>query len=144
MVRPIAALAAALVATATIGAGGVALAQGSMGASSSMSADAFVKKWDESSKGLLSLKAIDDAAVVKFEMLDAQHAGKLTEAQLAGVLMPGEFAMANPDGDATVGIDEWLDLVKHRFYRANVDHDGTLDLRELRSPQGEALLKLVG
>jgi hypothetical protein len=35
------------------------------------------------------------------------------------------------------------DLVKHRFARADTDHDGTLDAREFQTPAGQELLKLV-
>jgi hypothetical protein len=109
-----------------------------------MKSDAFIKKWDLSGKGLLSLGAIDNAAIVKFESLDANHTGRLTVQVLTGVLTQREFDVANPDRDATIGVDEWLDLVKHRFSRANIDHDGTLDARELAAPDGQELLKLVG
>jgi hypothetical protein len=107
------------------------------------STEAFIQKWDRSGKGLLGLGTIDNAAIVKFELLDTKHAGRLTTQQLAGILTPQEFDVANPDQDSTIGVDEWLDLVKHRFARANTDHDGTLDARELEKPAGQELLKLV-
>jgi len=105
--------------------------------------EAFIKKWDRSGKGLLGLGTIDNAAIVKFELLDTKHAGRLTTQALAGILSTQEFDVANPDQDSTIGVDEWLDLVKHRFARANTDHDGTLDARELQAPAGQELLKLV-
>ena len=92
---------------------------------------------------MLGLREIEDAAIVKFEMLDKAHKGRLTEQELAGTLTPQEFSTANPDRDNTIGADEWFDLVKHRFYAANVDHDGSLDARELQMPAGQALLRLV-
>jgi hypothetical protein len=124
---------------------GVAVAQNAPTASADgvYNTEAFIKKWDRSGKGLLGLGTIDNAAIVRFELLDTKHAGRLTTQQLAGILTTQEFDVANPDQDSTIGVDEWLDLVKHRFARANTDHDGTLDARELEAPAGQELLKLV-
>jgi hypothetical protein len=34
-------------------------------------------------------------------------------------------------------------VVEQRFAAADPDHDGTLDAKELRSPAGQALLRLL-
>lgn len=104
---------------------------------------AFIKKWDRSGKGLLDLKGVLNAAMVKFELLDKDHKGRLSEQQLAYALTPQEFAVANPDGDTTIGAEEWFDLVRRRFHAANPDNDGSLTPDELKTPQGQALLKLL-
>jgi hypothetical protein len=106
-------------------------------------AQSFVQKWDRSGKGVLGLKEVDNAAIVKFEMLDKNHQGRLTESELSAVLSPDEFKQANPDNDTTIGADEWFALLKQRFWAANPDHDGSIDVNELRTPAGQALLKLV-
>jgi hypothetical protein len=104
---------------------------------------AFMKKWDRSGKGMLDLKGVLNAAIVKFEMLDNDHKGRLTQPQLAEELTPQEFKDANPDGDMTIGAQEWFALVSERFEAANPDRDGSLTLDELETPQGKALLKLI-
>jgi hypothetical protein len=104
---------------------------------------AFMKKWDRSGKGMLDLKGVMNAAIVKFEMLDKDHKGRLTQPQLAQELTPQEFEDANADGDTTIGAQEWFALVNERFEAANPDRDGSLTLDELETPQGKALLKLV-
>ena len=104
---------------------------------------AFLQRWDRSGKGLLDLKGILNAAVVKFGLLDTERRGRLTEQQLGGLLTPEEFAVANPDGDKTLGAEEWFDVVRRRFYAANPDNDGSLSTDELRTPAGQALLKLL-
>jgi hypothetical protein len=100
---------------------GAALAQNASSTSEDgvHSTEAFIQKWDRSGKGLLGLGTIDNAAIVKFELLDTKHAGRLTTQALAGVLTTHEFDVANPD------------------------HDGTLDARELEAPAGQELLKLL-
>jgi hypothetical protein len=104
-------------------------------------AEAFIQKWG--GKGVVSLKEINNAAIVKFGMLDKNHQGRLTESDLSALLTPEQFKQANPDNDTTIGAEEWFDLVKHRFWAADPDNDGSLDINELRTPAGQALLKLV-
>lgn len=106
-------------------------------------AAAFLQRWDRSGKGLLDLKGVLNAAVVKFGGLDKQRRGRLTEQDLGGLLTAQEFAVANPDGDKTIGADEWFDVVRRRFYAANPDNDGSLSIDEFRTPEGQALLRLL-
>ena len=103
----------------------------------------FIQRFDRSGKGLLDMKAVLNAAVVKFGTLDTEKRGRATTQQLAGVLTPEEFKAANPDGDTTIGVEEWFDLARRRFYAANPDNDGSLSVDELKTPAGQALLKLI-
>jgi hypothetical protein len=50
---------------------------------------------------------------------------------------------ADPDNDGTLTINEYLAVVTQRFDAADPDKDGTLDAKELRSPAGRALLRLL-
>jgi hypothetical protein len=54
-----------------------------------------------------------------------------------------ELAAADPDHDGTLSLDEYLALVEKRFHAANPDGDGTLDAKELRTPAGRTLLRLL-
>jgi Ca2+-binding EF-hand superfamily protein len=54
-----------------------------------------------------------------------------------------ELAAADPDHDGTLSKEEYLALVEQRFNAADPDHDGTLDAKELNSPAGRALLRLL-
>jgi hypothetical protein len=40
-------------------------------------------------------------------------------------------------------VDEYLAVVEQRFNAANPDNDGTLDMKELNTPAGRALLRLL-
>ena len=104
---------------------------------------AFLQRWDRSGKGLLDLKGVLNAAVVKFGSLDKERRGRLTEQDLGGLLTSQEFIVANPDGDKTIGAEEWFEVVRRRFYAANPDNDGSLSADELKTPAGQALLKLL-
>jgi hypothetical protein len=50
---------------------------------------------------------------------------------------------ADPDHDGTLTNDEYLAVVEQRFKAADPDNDGTLDAKELNSPAGRALLRLM-
>ena len=104
---------------------------------------AFLQKWDRSGKGLLDLKGVLNAAVVKFGLLDKERRGRLTEQDLGSLLTSQEFVVANPDGDKTIGAEEWFDIVRRRFYAANPDNDGSLSVDEFKTSEGQALLKLL-
>ena len=51
--------------------------------------------------------------------------------------------IADPDNDKTISKDEYLAFVEVAFKRANPDNDGTLDAKELKTPAGRALLRLL-
>lgn len=101
------------------------------------------QKWDRSGKGLLDMKGMLNAAIVKFEMLDKDHKGRLTQQDLAPAVTAQDFTAANPDGDMTIGAKEWFGLVRRHFYAADPDNDGSLSADELKTPAGQALLRLV-
>ena len=60
-----------------------------------------------------------------------------------GRLTAKELAIADPDHDGTLTLDEYLAIVEQRFKAADRDNDGTLEAKELRSPAGRALLRLL-
>jgi Ca2+-binding EF-hand superfamily protein len=78
-----------------------------------------------------------------FAKLDRDHEGTLDKRELSGRLSAREFAAADPDHDGTLTLDEYLAVVEQRFNAANRDNDGTLDAKELSSPAGRALLRLL-
>src|SRR5581483_11557991 len=71
---------------------------------------------------------------------DADGTLDLAEVKKAATAL---FAKLDPDHDGTLALDEYLAVVEQRFNAANPDHDGTLDAKELSSPAGRALLRLL-
>ena len=53
--------------------------------------------------------------------------------------VPATNRTGGPDSDS----NEYLTIVKQRFEAADPDHDGTLSVKELGSPRGELLLRLI-
>jgi Ca2+-binding EF-hand superfamily protein len=62
---------------------------------------------------------------------------------LGSRLSAKEFAAADPDKDATLTKEEYVALVQKLFKQADVDGDGKLEAKELRSKAGRALIRLI-
>jgi Ca2+-binding EF-hand superfamily protein len=102
-----------------------------------------VKMYDTDNDGTLDLAEVKKAASDLFAKLDHDHDGTLDRRELAGRLSAREFAAADPDHDGTLTQDEYLAVVEQRFNAANPDGDATLDAKELSTPAGRALLRLL-
>lgn len=102
-----------------------------------------IRMFDTDSDGTLDLAEVKKAASALFAKLDRDHDGTLDKRELAGRLSAKELAAADPDHDGTLTAEEYLAVVEQRFNAANPDKDGTLDIRELKSPAGQALLRLL-
>jgi EF hand len=106
------------------------------------SVDAFIQQWDEDHDGTLTLDEVKKAASSRFDELDRKHRGRLSRAELGGVLNFQEFRQADADKDRTLDRDEFVSFVEKLFKAADADHDGQLDGQELNSRAGRYLLRL--
>jgi Ca2+-binding EF-hand superfamily protein len=122
---------------------GAFLASGPLSAALAVSGHDPIKMFDLDSDGTLDLGEVKKAAAEVFSRLDPDHDGTLDKRELAGRLNARELAAADPDHDGTLTLNEYLAVVEKRFNAANKDADGTLDARELRTPAGQALLRLL-
>jgi hypothetical protein len=102
-----------------------------------------IRMLDTDNDGTVDLAEAKKAASALFDRLDRDKDGTLDKRELVGRLSAKELAAADPDHDGTLTKDEYLALVEQRFAAADPDHDGTLDAKELRSPAGQALLRLL-
>jgi hypothetical protein len=69
--------------------------------------------------------------------------GTLDRKELHGRISEKEWTVADPDNDKTISKDEYLAYVEVLFKRADSDNDGTIDAKELKTPAGHALLRLL-
>jgi Ca2+-binding EF-hand superfamily protein len=102
-----------------------------------------IRMLDTDNDGTVDLAEAKKAASALFDRLDRDKDGTLDKRELARRLSAKELAAADPDHDGTLTKDEYLAVVEQRFAAADPDHDGTLDAKELSSPAGQALLRLL-
>jgi hypothetical protein len=69
--------------------------------------------------------------------------GTLDRKELKDRISAEDWKVADPDNDKTISKDEYLAFVEVAFKRANPDNDGTIDAKELKTPAGRALLRLL-
>jgi Ca2+-binding EF-hand superfamily protein len=98
---------------------------------------------DTDNDGTVDLAEAKTAASKTFDQLERDKDGTLDQHELSRRLSAKELAAADPDHDGTLTKDEYLAVVGARFNAADPDHDGTLDAKELNSPAGKALVKLL-
>lgn len=103
----------------------------------------LIRVLDTDNDGTVDLAEAKAAASKLFDRLEHDKDGTLDKHELTRRLSAKELAAADPDHDGTLSKDEYLALVEARFHAADPDHDGTLDAKELNSPAGKALLKLL-
>jgi Ca2+-binding EF-hand superfamily protein len=98
---------------------------------------------DTDKDGTISLDEAKAAADKKFDALDTDHDGTLTLKETKGAFLKSTFPKADPDKDKTLDKAEWEAQVEQRFKAADTNHEGTVDARELASPAGKSLLRLL-
>ena len=103
----------------------------------------LMRMLDTDNDGTVDLAEAKAAASKLFDRLERDKDSTLDKHELARRLSAAELAAADPDHDGTLTKDEYLALVEQRFGAADPDHDGTLDAKELSSPAGKALLRLL-
>jgi Ca2+-binding EF-hand superfamily protein len=108
-----------------------------------MAKSSLIRMLDTDNDGTVDLAEAKAAASALFDKLEHDKDGTLDKHELTRRLSAKELAAADPDHDGTLTKDEYLALVEQRFSAADPDHDGTLDAKELNSPAGKALLRLL-
>jgi Ca2+-binding EF-hand superfamily protein len=98
---------------------------------------------DPDRDGTVSLAEAKAAASRLFTRLDRDHDGTLDRRELRGRMVSKEFGAADGDHDGTLDKAEYLAAVQKAFKAADGDNDGTVDAKELSSPRGRVLLRLL-
>jgi EF hand len=99
---------------------------------------------DRDKDGTVDLAEAKAAGSAAFDRIDKDHDGTASLSELPGRLSGAKnMAAADPDRDGTLDKAEYLALVEQRFKAADHDNDGTVDASELRSPAGQALVRLL-
>jgi Ca2+-binding EF-hand superfamily protein len=105
--------------------------------------DRVLEAADPDKDGTLDLVEAKAASGALFDRLDKDKEGTVSVAELQGRLSRKDFKAGDPDNDGTLTKDEFLAIVEARFKAANPDADTTVDRKELGTPAGRALMRLL-
>jgi Ca2+-binding EF-hand superfamily protein len=107
-------------------------------------ASAVMARLDPDHDGTVSLDEVKKVASERFDALDTDHEGTLDASELTGILDQKGLQKADKDKDKTLDKAEFIALVTTYFQRADKDKDGKLEPAELNTPEGRALVALLG
>lgn len=102
-----------------------------------------MQAFDIDKNGTLDLAEVKSAAAAHFDEMNPDADDKLDPHEAAPALSAKAFHQADADHDGTVDKAEYLAAVERAFKLADHDKDGTLDQKELNSPAGKTLMKLL-
>lgn len=127
-----------------IAAGFVALGliAGMSGMSSAAGVKSFLAAVDTDHDETVTLDEIKTYAIARFQAMETDKDGTLDALELKGRLSATGFKQAGAGADITIDQAGFLAYVEKLFKEAN-DSDGTLDAKELRSPAGRKLVRLL-
>jgi Ca2+-binding EF-hand superfamily protein len=111
-------------------------------AASAANVKTFLAAVDTDHDGTVTLDEVKTYAAARFKALETDKDGTLDAKELKGRLSATGFKKANADADKTIDENEFVAYVEKLFKEAN-DGDDTLDAKELRSPAGRKLVKLL-
>lgn len=100
-------------------------------------------KYDSDHDGTLDLAEMEAAASAAFDRLNSDADRTLDYNEAKNRVNKKAFLAADPDKDGTLTKDEYLALVEKLFKAADLNNDGVLDARELRSCAGRTPQKLL-
>lgn len=114
---------------------------------------AFLAKVNTNGDKTLSLAEVSKYALTRYDALDADHDNKLTMKELGGRLTEVDFEEANTkhssetpslsSSEFTVYVAKLFGEANQHLLSGNTNVSGTLSARELATPAGEKLIKLL-
>ena len=116
-------------------------------AQENMSPAAFLHVVNQNDDKTISQKEVDAYAAKQFDAINQNKDNTLSQKELAGRISEAGFKTANTDydkpADHTISKAEFMSYVDRLFKEANDNPDGTLSVKELSTPAGEKLIRLL-
>ena len=106
------------------------------------SSASILRMLDTNHDGHVDLAEAKSAASMLFDRLDQDKDGTLDAKELHGRLTKKDLTSEGKER-TTLTKAEYLAIVEERFKKADVNNDGKIVLKELDSPAGGALTKLL-
>lgn len=132
-----------------------ALILGTLGAAAlaAESPSAFLAKVNTNGDKTLSLAEVSKYALTRYDALDTDHDDKLTMKEVGDRMTPEDFKEANTKhssetpslsrSEFTVYVAKLFSEANQHLHSGNTNVSGTLSDRELATPAGEKLIKLL-
>lgn len=108
-----------------------------------MSGAEVLKAINHDNDQTLELPEAIAAAAGVFDGLSKDKGQTVTRTDTSDRLNESDWSKVNKDRDQTLELDEWLTVARTRFNAADANHDGKLDAKELDSPAGQSLVKIM-
>jgi Ca2+-binding EF-hand superfamily protein len=108
-----------------------------------ISSASILRMLDKDNDGTVDMAEAKNAGTLLFEQLDSNKDGTLDADELRGRVTKQEIEATNPNNKDTLTKDDYLKLVEARFNAADSNHDGKLDIQELSSLPGDAVVRLL-
>jgi hypothetical protein len=108
-----------------------------------MSGAEVLKQLNHDSDQTLEIPEVIDAATKLFYEMNPDRDTTLERKETAGRLTEADWKAVNKDKDNTIEMDEWLAVARQRFNAADANKDGKLTAKELDSPAGQELIKMI-
>lgn len=102
-----------------------------------------LKQLNHDSDQTLEIPEVIDAATKLFYEINPDHDTTLERKATVGRLTEADWKAVNKDHDNTIKMDEWLTVARQRFNAADANKDGKLTAKELDSPAGQELIKMI-
>jgi hypothetical protein len=102
-----------------------------------------LKQLNHDSDQTLEIPEVIDAATKLFYEINPDHDTTLERKETVGRLTEADWKAVNKDKDNTIEMDEWLAVARQRFNAADANKDGKLTAKELDSPAGQELIKMI-
>jgi Ca2+-binding EF-hand superfamily protein len=104
---------------------------------------AVIQALDTDRDSTLDLAEVRKAASDMFDRLERDHDGTIERKEIGPRISKRDFASADVNQDGLLAKDEYVALAEKLFRAADVDNHGELGERELQSPAGRALARLL-
>ncbi len=114
-----------------------------LGPGKALALHAVIQELDSDKDSTLDLPEVRKAAGDMFDRLERDHDGTIEPKEIGPRISKRDFALADADQDGALSKDEYIALAERLFRAADVGGHSELGEKELQTPAGRALVRLI-